>query len=161
MNLLELELSGDSGASAEAVQECVTRALAAPLAPHTKIIFSQRALQFAEEHSSSIKNVLSVYEGHQRLLNELGATKRGAENGEDDPEKMHKVDDGSSVDASAETQVTEVGNTTPPPVVSGGDATAAAQAGYAGYSSWYQQPQYGSYGYQNTWNYNQGYYPPS
>lgn len=25
----------------------------------------------------------------------------------------------------------------------------------------FQQPQYGSYGYQNTWNYNQGYYPPS
>ena len=24
-----------------------------------------------------------------------------------------------------------------------------------------QQPQYGGYGYQNTWNYNQGYYPPS
>lgn len=78
-----------------------------------------------------------------------------------------------------------------------------AQAGYAGYSGWYQvgsqflaqskaqddddflstlflqsalrefaeyeklfmihfqQPQYGSYGYQNTWNYNQGYYPPT
>ncbi|XP_075902884.1 pre-mRNA-processing factor 39 [Nelusetta ayraudi] len=162
MNLLELELSGDPWASAEAVQECVTRALAAPLAPHTKIIFSQRALQFAEEHSSSIKSVLSVYDGHQRLLNELGGTKRGAENGDDDPEKLHKVDDGSSVDASAETQpaVPQVPITTPPPVVGGGDA-AAAQAGYAGYSSWYQQPQYGSYGYQNTWNYNQGYYPPS
>lgn len=25
----------------------------------------------------------------------------------------------------------------------------------------FQQPQYGSYGYQNTWNYNQGYYPPT
>lgn len=58
---------------------------------------------------------------------------------DDDPEKLPKVDDGSSVDASAETQpaVPQVPITTPPPVVGGGDA-AAAQAGYAGYSSWYQ-----------------------
>lgn len=55
LNLLELEVSGDPWASAEAVQECVTRALAAPLAPHTKILFSQRGLQFAEDYSNSIQ----------------------------------------------------------------------------------------------------------
>lgn len=55
MNLLELEVSGDPWASAEAVQECVTRALAAPLEPHTKILFSQRGLQFAEDYSNSIQ----------------------------------------------------------------------------------------------------------
>lgn len=57
MNLLELEVSGDPWASAEAVQECVTRALAAPLAPHIKILFSQRGLQFAEEYSNSIQRL--------------------------------------------------------------------------------------------------------
>ncbi|KAL6117553.1 uncharacterized protein ACO6RY_15312 [Pungitius sinensis] len=162
LNLLELEVSGDP--SAEAVQECVTRALAAALAPHTKILFSQRRLQFAEDYSNSIASVLSVYEEHQQLLKELGGTKRGAENGDEDSEKMSKSDDGSAVAVSAEVPATmaHVPITTPPPPVMGSDASS--QAAYGGYSSWYQQPQYGSYGsygYQNTWNYNQGYYPPS
>ncbi|XP_038555265.1 pre-mRNA-processing factor 39 [Micropterus salmoides] len=159
MNLLELEVSGDT--SAEAVQECVTRALAAPLDPHTKILFSQRGLQFAEDYSNSIQSVLSVYEEHQKLLKELGGTKRGAENRDDDSETLSKSDDGSAVAVSAQVPPTmpHVPITTPPPPVMGADMSA--QAGYGGYGSWYQQPQYGSYGYQNTWNYNQGYYPPS
>ncbi|KAM9356937.1 pre-mRNA-processing factor 39 [Symphorus nematophorus] len=161
LNLLELEVSGDPWASAEAVQECVTRALAAPLAPHTKILFSQRGLQFAEDYSNSIQSVLTVYEEHQKLLKELGGTKRGAENGDEDPEKLSKSDDGSAVAVSAQAPPTmpHVPITTPPPPVMGTDMSATA--GYGGYSSWYQQPQYGSYGYQSTWNYNQGYYPPS
>ncbi|XP_053179799.1 pre-mRNA-processing factor 39 isoform X2 [Scomber japonicus] len=161
LNLLELEVSGEPWASAEAVQECVTRALAAPLAPHTKILFSQRGLQYAEDYSNSIQSVLSVYEEHQKLLNELGGTKRGAENGDEDPEKLSKSDDGSAVAVSAQVPPTmaHVPITTPPPPVMGTDMSA--QAGYGGYSSWYQQPQYGGYNYQNTWNYNQGYYPPS
>lgn len=161
MNLLELEVSGDPWASAEAVQECVTKALAAPLAPHIKILFSERGLQFAEDYSNSIKSVLSVYAGHQKLLKELGGTKREAENGDEDPEKLSKSEDGSAVAVSAQTPsaAPHVPITTPPPPVMGSDMSA--QTGYGGYGSWYQQPQYGSYGYQNTWNYNQGYYPPS
>uniref|UniRef100_G3Q062 Si:ch211-114c17.1 n=1 Tax=Gasterosteus aculeatus aculeatus TaxID=481459 RepID=G3Q062_GASAC len=126
LNLLELEVSGDP--SAEAVQECVTRALAAALAPHTKILFSQRRLQFAEDYSNSIASVLSVYEEHQKLLKQLGGTKRGAENG----------DDGSAVAVSAEVAATmaHVPITTPPPPVVGADASS--QAAYGGYSSWYQ-----------------------
>ncbi|XP_032384131.1 pre-mRNA-processing factor 39 isoform X1 [Etheostoma spectabile] len=161
LNLLELEVSGDPWASAEAVQECVTRALAAPLAPHTKILFSQRGLQFAEDYSNSIQSVLSVYEEHQKLLKELGGTKREAENGDEDPEKMSKSEDGSAVVVSASVPPTmpHVPITTPPPSVMGADANS--QTGYGAYSNWYQQPQYAGYGYQNTWNYNQGYYPPS
>lgn len=49
-------MSDDSWAS---VQECVTRALAAPLAPQSKILLSQRGLQFAEDYSSSIKRLVS------------------------------------------------------------------------------------------------------
>lgn len=52
LNLLELEVSD---ASAEAVQECVRRALEAPLTPNTKILLSQRGLQFSEDFSNSIK----------------------------------------------------------------------------------------------------------
>lgn len=57
LNLLDLEVSGEPWASAEAVQECVTRALAAPLTPHTKILLSQRGLQFAEDHGNSIQRL--------------------------------------------------------------------------------------------------------
>ncbi|XP_029020833.1 pre-mRNA-processing factor 39 isoform X2 [Betta splendens] len=156
LNLLELEVSGDPWSSAEAVQECVTRALAAPLAPHTKIILSQRHLQFTEDFSDSIQSVLSVYEEHQKLMKELGGTKRESENGDEDPEKLSKTEDNSA--AQVTPTMPHVPITTPPPPIMGADMNA--QAGYGGYSSWYQ-PQYGSYGYQNTWNYNQGYYPPS
>uniref|UniRef100_A0A3Q1ILK9 Uncharacterized protein n=1 Tax=Anabas testudineus TaxID=64144 RepID=A0A3Q1ILK9_ANATE len=159
LNLLELEVSGDPWSSAEAVQECVTRALAAPLAPHTKIIFSQRRLQFTEDFSNSIQSVLSVYEEHQKLMKELGGTKREAENGDEDPEKLSKTEDSSAVAAEVPPTMPHVPITTPPPPIMGADMSA--QSGYGGYGSWYQQPQYGSYGYQNTWNYNQGYYPPS
>lgn len=59
---------------------------------------------------------------------------------DDEPEQRLKAEDSSSVEVSAETQsaVAQVPITTPPPVVDGGDAAAAAQAGYAGYSNWYQ-----------------------
>ncbi|XP_029917673.1 pre-mRNA-processing factor 39 [Myripristis murdjan] len=162
MNLLELEAAGDPRPSAEAVQECVTRALAAPLSPRTKILFSQRGLQYAEDYGNSIQSVLSIYEEHQKLLKELGGKKRGAENGDnEDPEKLSKDDDGSAVAMPPQVppNMPHVPITTPPPPVMGSDMST--QAGYGGYSSWYQQPQYGSYGYQNTWNYSQGYYPPS
>lgn len=105
VNLLELEASGDPRASADAVRECVTRALAAPLTSRAKLLLSRRGLQFAEEYSSSIQrsdftlktssdhrlsftlrvsvlcSVLTVYEEHQKLLGELRGTKREAENG--------------------------------------------------------------------------------
>ncbi|KAM9741407.1 pre-mRNA-processing factor 39 isoform 2-T2 [Menidia menidia] len=162
LNLLELEASGDPRASAEAVQECVTRALEAPLAPHAKILLSQRGLQFAEDYSNSIKSVLSVYEAHQKLLSELGGTKREAKNGDEEPEKLSKSEDGSAVAASTQAPpaMPHVPITTPPPPVMGADMSST-QSGYGSYGSWYQQPQYGNYGYQNTWNYNQSYYPPS
>ncbi|XP_037531735.1 pre-mRNA-processing factor 39 [Nematolebias whitei] len=167
LSLLELEASGDPWASADAVRECVTRALAAPLTSHTKLLLSQRGLQFAEDYSSSIQSLLTVYEAHQKLLDELRGTKREAENGAEDPQKMLKSDDDAAAATSEQAPPTtpQVPITTPPPSMVGTDTSA--QAGYGAYSSWYQQPQYGSYGsygsygYQNPWNYNQSYYPPS
>uniref|UniRef100_A0A667WQ31 Pre-mRNA-processing factor 39-like n=1 Tax=Myripristis murdjan TaxID=586833 RepID=A0A667WQ31_9TELE len=139
MNLLELEAAGDPRPSAEAVQECVTRALAAPLSPRTKILFSQRGLQYAEDYGNSIQSVLSIYEEHQKLLKELGGKKRGAENGDnEDPEKLSKDDDGSAVAMPPQVppNMPHVPITTPPPPVMGSDMST--QAGYGGYSSWYQ-----------------------
>ncbi len=53
-NLLELEMSGDLLATGGVLQ-CVARALAAPLSPKTKIIFSQRGLQFAEDFGTTVQ----------------------------------------------------------------------------------------------------------
>lgn len=105
-----------------------------------------------------------------------------------DAEKLSKGDEDADVVASAEASQTmpQVPITTPPPPMT----DMSGHSAYGGYSSWYQvgwqtsmfyepkmptdfrvlcnfsfihlqQPQYGSYGYQNTWNYNQGYYPTS
>ncbi|XP_028316280.1 pre-mRNA-processing factor 39 [Gouania willdenowi] len=161
LNLLELELSGDPRASAQCVQQCVTKALAASLSPNTKILLSQRGLQFAEDYSNSIKSVMLIYEDHQKLVDELRGTKREAENGNEDPEKLGKTEVDVAAATSEQTTVAapQVPVAMPTQPVTGTDMSA--QAGYGAYSSWYQQPQYGSYSYQNTWNYNQGYYPPS
>lgn len=159
LNLLELEVSGDPRGSAESVQECVKRALAAPLPPKTKILFSQRGLQYAEDYGNSVQSVLTIYEEHQKLLKELGGKKRGAENGGgENPEKMSKDDDGSAshMPPQAPPTMPHVPMTTPPPPMMGGDQS------YGGYGSWYQQQQYGGYGYQNQgYQGYQGYYPPS
>lgn len=53
-NLLELEMSGDLRATGGVLQ-CVARALAAPLSPKTKILFSQRGLQFAEDFGTTVQ----------------------------------------------------------------------------------------------------------
>lgn len=56
---------------------------------------------------------------------------------DEDPEKLSKSDDGSAVAVSAQVPSTmpHVPITTPPPPVG---ADMSSQAGYGGYSSWYQ-----------------------
>ncbi|XP_017329710.1 pre-mRNA-processing factor 39 [Ictalurus punctatus] len=157
LNLLDLELSGDLRLNGGGVQQCVSKALAAPLSSDLKILFSQRGLQFAEDFGTTVQSVLSIYEEHQKLLNDLGAKKRGAENSDsDDPEKMNKMDDDSGTAAPAQAVPPAVPPVPPPPVM-GGD-----MSGYGNYSNWYQQQQYGGYGgYSNPWNQYNQYYPPS
>ncbi|XP_062856747.1 pre-mRNA-processing factor 39 isoform X2 [Trichomycterus rosablanca] len=153
MNLLELELSGDLQLNGGGVQQCVSKALSAPISSESKILFSRIGLQFAEDFGTSVQSLLSIYKEHQKLLSDLGGRKRGAENGDnDDPEKMSKVDDGSGTTASLH----DVPPTMPPPPppVAGADMSA-----YGNYSSWYQQ--YGGYGAYNSWNQYNQYYPSS
>ncbi|XP_060784067.1 pre-mRNA-processing factor 39 isoform X2 [Neoarius graeffei] len=159
LNLLDLELSGDLRLNGGVVQQCVSKALAAPLSSDNKILFSQRGLQFAEDFGTTVQSVLSIYEEHQKLLNDLGPKKRGAENGDGDgPEKMSKMDDGSAAAAASLQAVPPtVPPVPPPPPVMGGD-----MSGYGSYGNWYQQQQYGGYGsYSNPWNQYNQYYPPS
>lgn len=57
---------------------------------------------------------------------------------DEDPEKLIKSEDGSAVAVSAQAPPTmpHVPITTPPPPIVGADMNT--QAGYGGYSSWYQ-----------------------
>lgn len=55
MNLLDLELSGDLRVNGGGVQQCVSKALAAPLSSDSKILFSQRGLQFAEDFGTTVQ----------------------------------------------------------------------------------------------------------
>lgn len=48
-------MSGDLQANGGVVLQCVAKALAAPLSPKTKIIFSQRGLQFAEDFGTTVQ----------------------------------------------------------------------------------------------------------
>uniref|UniRef100_A0A8C1U6I7 Si:ch211-114c17.1 n=1 Tax=Cyprinus carpio TaxID=7962 RepID=A0A8C1U6I7_CYPCA len=159
-NLLELEMSGDLRSNGGGILQCVAKAVAAPLSPKTKILFSQRGLQFAEDFGTTVQSVLSMYEEHQKLLKEHDA-KRQAEHGDNgDTEKMSKMDDASAltVPQTAPPTMPHVPMTTPPPSMMGGDMSGS----YGSYGSWYQQQQYGGYGsYQNPWHQYNQYYPPS
>lgn len=48
-------MSGDLRANGGGVQQCVAKALAAPLSPKSKILLSQRSLQFAEDFGTTVQ----------------------------------------------------------------------------------------------------------
>ncbi|XP_058876675.1 pre-mRNA-processing factor 39 [Acipenser ruthenus] len=164
--LLELELSaGEPGQSEGPVLQCLSHALSCSLPPQTRLLLSRRRLEFQEDFGSSVQSLLTAYDEHQNLLNETASLKRRLENG--DCEEEEEDDEGEE---PAEKKVksenspvatppdhTPVAMPTPPAPLMGGDFNNG-QAAY-NYGAWYQQ-QYGGYGYQSPWNYNQ-YYPPS
>lgn len=55
LNMLDLELSSDLRLNGGGVQQCVSKALAAPLSSDSKILFSQRGLQFAEDFGTTVQ----------------------------------------------------------------------------------------------------------
>ncbi|XP_026573428.1 pre-mRNA-processing factor 39-like isoform X2 [Pseudonaja textilis] len=144
-NLLEMEFSADVRQNEGNTMSSFDRALTSGLPLETKIIFSQRRVEFLEDFGSSINSLLMCYEEHQKLLNQQMMRKRLLENGADETDdKRLRLEDaamgGGSV-AMATTAIT--------PLM----ATDASTAGTYNYNTWYQQ----QYGYQNTWNYNQYY----
>ncbi|XP_067831781.1 pre-mRNA-processing factor 39-like isoform X2 [Heptranchias perlo] len=152
LNLLELEFSGDIRINESNILGCFDRVLSSSLPLETKILFSQRRVEFLEDFGCSVRNLLHTYDEHQKLLKQNSSKKRAAENGTEEPEeKKARADDASTVTV-ATTAVTTSNST----ALMSGDVTSS-QAAY-NYSAWYQP--YGSYGYPNPWNYSQ-YYPHS
>ncbi|KAG8146636.1 putative Pre-mRNA-processing factor 39 protein [Naja naja] len=145
-NLLEMEFSADVRQNEGNTMSSFDRALTSGLPLETKIIFSQRRVEFLEDFGSSINSLLMCYEEHQKLLNQQMMRKRLLENGSADEtdDKRLRLEDaamgGGSV-AMATAGIT--------PLM----ATDTSAAGTYNYNTWYQQ----NYGYQNTWNYNQYY----
>ncbi|XP_076016276.1 pre-mRNA-processing factor 39 [Genypterus blacodes] len=144
LNLLELEYSGDVSQNEAEILACFDRALKSPMALESRLLFSQRKVEFLEDFGSDINMLVTASEEHQNLQKESEPAKRKAENGYDSSQepdaKKQRVDDGS------------VANTT--------DMQANNSYNY----NWYQQP-YGSWGQNNWGQYNQyaqynQYYPP-
>ncbi|ETE60031.1 Pre-mRNA-processing factor 39 [Ophiophagus hannah] len=141
-----MEFSADVRQNEGNTMSSFDRALTSGLPLETKIIFSQRRVEFLEDFGSSINSLLMCYEEHQKLLNQQMMRKRLLENGSADEtdDKRLRLEDaamgGGSV-AMATTGIT--------PLM----ATDTSAAGTYNYNTWYQQ----NYGYQNTWNYNQYY----
>ncbi|CAN9507709.1 unnamed protein product [Ophioblennius macclurei] len=148
LNLLELEYSGDVSQNEAEILACFDRALKSPMPIESRLLFSQRKVEFLEDFGSDINVLVAAYDEQQKLLKECESSKRKAENGYDSSQepdlKRQRVDDGSGAAANAMTDM---------------------QANNSAYNyNWYQQ-QYGGWG-QNSWGqynqyaqYNQ-YYPP-
>ncbi|XP_071381114.1 pre-mRNA-processing factor 39 isoform X2 [Centroberyx affinis] len=145
LNLLELEYSGDVQQNEAEILACFDRALNSQLPLESRLLFSQRKVEFLEDFGSDINVLVTVYEEHQKLQKESEPTKRKAENGSQEPDsKRQRVDDSSS---------------------GSGSMVPDAQANNSAYNyNWYQQ-QYGNWGQNNWGQYNQyaqynQYYPP-
>ncbi|XP_013865375.1 pre-mRNA-processing factor 39 [Austrofundulus limnaeus] len=148
LNLLEMEFSGDIQQNEAEILACFDRALKSPMPLESRIVFSQRKVEFLEDFGSDINALVAAYEEQQKLQKEDESLKRKAENGYDSSQepdaKRQRTDDPSAVAANAMTDMS---------------------ANNSAYNyNWYQQ-QYGGWG-QNSWGqynqyaqYNQ-YYPP-
>ncbi|KAJ7307495.1 hypothetical protein JRQ81_009517 [Phrynocephalus forsythii] len=149
-NLLEMEFSSDVRQNEGNTMSSFDRALTSGLPLETKIIFSQRRVEFLEDFGSSINSLLTSYDEHQKLLNQQMLRKRLLENGSADEtdEKRLRLED-----ASAGGGGVAVANTGITPLMAA-DVSNSGSGGY-NYNTWYQN--YSNYGYQNTWNYNQYY----
>ncbi|XP_078284321.1 pre-mRNA-processing factor 39-like [Rhinoraja longicauda] len=150
LNLLELEFSCDVRVNESNILTCFEQVLLSSLPLEIKIVFSQRRVEFLEDFGCSVRSLLHAYDEHQRLLKQNSSKKRAAENGLEEPEeKKVRAEEGAVVSEPATITASTTAQAT-------GDSSSS-QAAY-NYNAWYQP--YGSYGYQNPWNYNQ-YYPHS
>ncbi|XP_067328693.1 pre-mRNA-processing factor 39-like [Anolis sagrei] len=148
-NLLEMEFSADVRQNEGHTMSSFDRALTSGLPLETKIIFSQRRVEFLEDFGSSIHSLLVSYDEHQKLLNQQMLRKRLLENGsaeELDEKRLRLEEAGGGSLAVATTGIT--------PLMAADVANSATGSAY-NYNAWYQN--YSNYGYQNAWNYNQYY----
>uniref|UniRef100_A0A4W6FFK9 Pre-mRNA-processing factor 39 n=1 Tax=Lates calcarifer TaxID=8187 RepID=A0A4W6FFK9_LATCA len=106
LNLLELEYSGDVTQNEAEIVACFDRALQSPMPLESRLLFSQRKVEFLEDFGTDINVLVAAYEEQQKLQKESEPTKRKAENGSQEPDaKRQRVDDGSSAAANTMTDM--------------------------------------------------------
>lgn len=107
----------------------------------TKVLFSQRKLEYLEDFGSDVTMLLTAYEEHQKLLKQHGGKKRV--HGEGDEVSDKKLKPNGSVGSSSSTPADQ-------------NPSAYNYSHWSGYNS-----SQGAYNYQQQpWNtYSQGYYP--
>uniref|UniRef100_A0A4W6DLF2 Pre-mRNA-processing factor 39 n=1 Tax=Lates calcarifer TaxID=8187 RepID=A0A4W6DLF2_LATCA len=109
LNLLELEYSGDVTQNEAEIVACFDRALQSPMPLESRLLFSQRKVEFLEDFGTDINVLVAAYEEQQKLQKESEPTKRKAENGYDSSQepdaKRQRVDDGSSAAANTMTDM--------------------------------------------------------
>lgn len=152
LNLLEMEFSADVNHNERNTINCIERVLCSSLPADTKVVFSQRRMEFLEDFGSNIKSLLTAYDEHQKLIKLQASKRKVTENGSADEPEEKKT---KTEEITAQPVITAATSTT----LMGGDVSTtevAASAAY-NYNTWYQN--YDAYNYQNTWNYN--YYPQS
>ncbi|XP_018426020.1 PREDICTED: pre-mRNA-processing factor 39 isoform X2 [Nanorana parkeri] len=139
LNLIDLEFNGDVKQNEANILSHFDKVIKSSMPLSTRVVFSQRKVEFLEDFGSDINKLLTTYDEHQKLLKEQDNLKRKSENGLEqmDAKRLH-TEDAAVVSAA--------------PVA----ATEAVPSAY-NYSNWYQ------YNYQNAgaWNYGQYYHPPS
>ncbi|CAL8394432.1 unnamed protein product [Arctogadus glacialis] len=144
LNLLELEYSGDVQENEGEILACFDKALNSSLPLESRLLFSQRKVEFLEDFGSDIIVLVAAYDEQQKLKKETESSKRKAENGSGEPDAKRQRAEENSTTGTA-----------------GQDLTANPAYNY---NSWYQQ-QYSNWGQSNWGQYNQyaqynQYYPP-
>ncbi|XP_040188805.1 pre-mRNA-processing factor 39 isoform X2 [Rana temporaria] len=141
LNLIDLEFSGDVKQNEANILSHFDKVIKSSMPMATRVLFSQRKVEFLEDFGSDINKLLTTYEEHQKLLKEQENLKRKSENGLEQPETKRLHTEDTTVVSAA-------------PVAAA--ATGTVPSAY-NYNNWYQ------YNYQNAgaWNYGQYYHPPS
>ncbi|XP_063804618.1 pre-mRNA-processing factor 39 isoform X2 [Pseudophryne corroboree] len=142
LNLIDLEFSEDVTQNEANILAHFDKVIKSSMPIATRILFSQRKVEFLEDFGSDINTLLTTYDVHQKLLKDKEHLKRKSENGLEQPDAKRLHTEESGVMAAG-------------PVAGATFPNAAGQQAY-NYSNWYQD-----YSYQNNWNFGQYYHPPS
>ncbi|PIO27075.1 hypothetical protein AB205_0094850, partial [Aquarana catesbeiana] len=81
LNLIDLEFSGDVKQNEANILSHFDKVIKSSMPIATRVVFSQRKVEFLEDFGSDISKLLTTYDEHQKLLREQENLKRKSENG--------------------------------------------------------------------------------
>ncbi|CAI9549040.1 unnamed protein product [Staurois parvus] len=93
LSLIDLEFNGDVKQNEANILSHFDKVIRSSLPIATRVLFSQRKVEFLEDFGSDINKLLTTYDEHQKLLKEQENLKRKSENGYDLWLVMHTLGD--------------------------------------------------------------------